>query len=820
MFKTLTVAALLATGGLHAAAQEERHEIWFDTPASLPDGPAWDRPGLRLVDAGSGLADQTDKEWENRSLPLGNGSIGTNLMGSIAAERLTLNEKSLWRGGPGTAAGPRAYWDVNKPGALMLDSIRQAFVRGDRQLAAQLTQEHFNSEVPYESTGEEAFRFGNFTTLGELRIATGLSEDGVEGYRRTLSLDSALATVRFTQQGTTYERRAFISYPDQVLVLHFAADRPAAQHLSLTYLPNPVSTGGFADEGDGFVFNARLDNNGMAFCVRVKALARGGCVACRNGVLTVEGADEVTFLLTADTDYRPNYAPDPDDARAYVGVDPQKTTARWMRRAARRGYDALLSRHEADYGPLFRSVRLSLPDSATPLPTDKRLARYRQGALDHALETLYFQYGRYLLIASSRPGNLPANLQGIWANNVDGPWRVDYHNNINLQMNYWPAFSCNLTECAAPLTDFIRLLEKPGRVTARSYFGARGWTASISANPFGFTAPLEGRDMTWNYNPMAGPWLATHLWEYYDFTRDRRFLRHTAWPLLRESARFTVDFLWKRPDGWYAAVPSTSPEHGPVDDGVTFQHAVAREILADALAAADVLGKSDEETRSWQGVLDSIAPYRIGRFGQLMEWNRDIDDPQDHHRHVNHLFGLHPGSSILALRDTALATAARVTLNHRGDVAQGWSMGWKLNQWARLLDGERSYTLLRTLIARGTTDNLWDVHPPFQIDGNFGGTAGMAEMLLQSQGGLLHLLPALPRAWADGRINGLLARGGFRVDMRWTDGSLSEAVVHATADAPCHVLYRGMKANIDARRGHTYRIVPTGSGLRVEPLAR
>lgn len=818
MFRTLAIAALLIVGGMPMLAQDERHEIWFDEPSSLPEGAAWERPGLRLTDAGA--AGQTDKEWESRSLPLGNGSVGANMMGSVATERITLNEKTLWRGGPGTAAGPRAYWDVNRPGALMLDSIRQAFVRGDRRLAAQLTQEHFHSEVPYESTGEEAFRFGSFTTLGELRIATGLSGHDVEGYRRILSLDSALATVRFTQQGTTYVRRAFVSYPDQVLVLHFGADRPAAQHLSLSYRPNPVSTGRFTDEADGFLYQAHLDNNGMAFCVRVRALARGGRVSCRNGVLTVKDADEVTFLLTADTDYRPNYAPDPDDARAYVGTDPRKTTARWMRRAARRGYDVLLRRHEADYGPLFRRVRFSLPFSPDSLPTDRRMERYRRGAPDHALETLYFQYGRYLLIASSRPGNLPANLQGIWANNVDGPWRVDYHNNINLQMNYWPALSCNLAECATPLTDFIRLLERPGRVTAHNYFGARGWTASISANPFGFTAPLEGRDMTWNYNPMAGPWLATHLWEYYAFTRDRRFLRRTAWPLLRESARFTVDFLWKRPDGWYAAVPSTSPEHGPVDDGATFPHAVAREVLTDALAAANVLGKNDAETRSWRGVLDSIAPYRIGRFGQLMEWNRDIDDPHDHHRHVNHLFGLHPGSSILALRDTALAAAARVTLDHRGDAATGWSMGWKLNQWARLLDGERSYTLLRTLIGHGTADNLWDIHPPFQIDGNFGGTAGMAEMLLQSHGGQLHLLPALPRAWAEGRVEGLLARGGFCVDMRWAEGNLTEALVRATADGPCNVLYRSMKVHIDAQRGHTYRVVPAVGGLRVEKLGR
>ena len=794
-------------------------KVWFDRPCSEPGPPAWERPGLRLTDAGA--TGQTDAEWESRSLPLGNGSLGANVMGSIGTERLTLNEKTLWRGGPGTAAGPEAYWEVNKLSARWLDTIRQAFVRGDRTWAARLTEEHFNSEVPYESTGEEAFRFGNFTTLGELRIATGLDSAAVTGYCRALSLDSAVATVRFQADGADYVRQAFVSWPDQVLVLRFSADRPARQHLRLRYLPNPVSQGRFSDETDGFCFSARLDNNGQEYCVRVRALARGGSVSCRGGVLSVEGADEVTFLLTADTDYRPNYAPAPDDARAYVGEKPRKTTMKWLKRAARCGFATLLRRHLADYGPQFRRVALALPGGvADTLPTDRRRRRYAQGATDGALEALYFQFGRYLLLASSRPGNLPANLQGIWANNVDGPWRVDYHNNINLQMNYWPALPCHLAECARPLTDFIRLLEQPGRATARRYFGARGWTASISANPFGFTAPLEGRDMTWNYNPMAGPWLATHLWEYYDFTRDRRFLRRTAWPLLRESARFTVDFLWLRPDGRYAAVPSTSPEHGPVDDGATFQHAVAREVLMDALAAAEALGKTDAETRAWRDVLDSIAPYRVGRFGQLMEWNEDIDDPQDHHRHVNHLFGLHPGHSLSALRDTALAAAARVTLEHRGDAATGWSMGWKLNQWARLLDGDHAYRLLRNLIAHGTADNLWDVHPPFQIDGNFGGTAGMAEMLLQSHDSCLHLLPALPRAWAAGSVSGLCARGGFEVSMRWAGGRLLEARILSAKGGPCTVRCAGQELTFPTRRGALYRLTPAPGGWKAERIHR
>jgi alpha-L-fucosidase 2 len=296
------------------------------------------------------------------------------------------------------------------------------------------------------------------------------------------------------------------------------------------------------------------------------------------------------------------------------------------------------------------------------------------------LEELYFHFGRYLLISSSRPGNLPANLQGMWHNNVDGPWRVDYHNNINLQMNYWPALTTNLAECAEPLTDFIRTLEEPGKITAKAYWGARGWAAGISGNIFGFTAPLESTDMSWNYNPVAAAWLATHLWEYYDFTRDIDFLRKTAYPLIKGCALFAEDYLWLKPDGTMTAAPSTSPEHGPIDEGTTFTHAVIRENLIQAIAAAKILGVDEGEVATWEGMLEALVPYKVGRYGQILEWSTDIDDPNDQHRHVNHLFGLHPGSTISPITTPELATASKVVLNHRGDGATGWSMGWKLNQ--------------------------------------------------------------------------------------------------------------------------------------------
>ncbi|MFW5547856.1 MAG: glycosyl hydrolase family 95 catalytic domain-containing protein [Bacteroidales bacterium] len=812
--------ALMSVSGITA-----QNLIYFDTPCSLKGRQAWweGHPerfadGKKPISAGESPVN-FDSEWEQRSLPLGNGSIGCNVMGSVSVERYTLNEKTLWRGGPGTAKGPADYWNANKESAHLLPEIRKAFADGDWDKAASLTAQNFNSTVPYEAYGEPQFRFGSYTTLGELTVETGLAE-GVQNYRRTLSVDSAVAEVKFEQDGIAYVRRTFISYPANVMAVRFTASRPGSQNLRIAYTCNPLSEGKFeADGTGGLLFVGQLDNNGMRYAVRLKALPEGGTCVYADGVLEVKRADAVTILLTADTDYKPNYNPDFADAAAYVGTDPLKTTAAWLRHATKKGFENLFAEHYADYAALFRRVEFNIdaPAAASAaLPTDRRLAAYRNGAPDHSLETLYYAFGRYLLIASSRPGNLPANLQGIWHNNVDGPWRVDYHNNINLQMNYWPALPTNLTECAEPLTDFIRLLEKPGRVTAKAYWGARGWAAGISSNIFGFTAPLEGQDMSWNYNPMAASWLATHLWDYYDYTRDKKFLRHTAYPLMKGCALFCEDFLWAKPDGTLTAAPSTSPEHGPIDEGTTFTHAVVREILLRTIAAAHVLGIDSEDAARWKAVLDRLAPYQIGRYGQLLEWSRDIDDPDDQHRHVNHLFGLHPGHTISPLTTPRLAEASRVVLNHRGDGATGWSMGWKLNQWARLHDGDRSYKLFANLLKHGTADNLWDVHPPFQIDGNFGGTAGVTEMLLQSHAGVLHLLPALPAAWPSGSISGLRARGNFEISIVWKNGKLSEAIIESGSGEACALRYGAHTLTFPTRRGKTYKVVFDGTQIKAQ----
>ena len=825
----MIIAALAALTVQAQTDYTQGLSVWFDQPTTLNGRCVWygGRPDLwvdKKPEWAGDAAYNNDQEWESKSLPIGNGSIGANIMGSLETERITFNEKTLWRGGPNTAGGADYYWNVNKQSAHLLDDIRQAFLDGDDAKAAKLTRENFNSTASYEYYGENPFRFGNFTTMGEFYIETGHNAAVMSNYKRTLSLDSALAVVQYEQEGVNYERKYFVSYPANILAMRYSASKAGMQNLTLSYTHNPVSEGAFENDGNnGFIFRGTLDNNGMQYAVRVKAVAKGGTTEAKDGKIYIKNADEVCFFVTADTDYKINFDPDFKDPKTYIGVNPDETTGEWMTNALAKGYDTLFKEHYEDYVALFGRVSLDInPNAPTTyefpgvakLPTDKRLRSYRTGKPDFGLEELYFQFGRYLLISSSRPGNLPANLQGMWHNNVDGPWRVDYHNNINLQMNYWPACATNLDECVLPLIDFIKTLIKPGEVTAKSYFGARGWTASISGNIFGFTAPLISQDMSWNFNPMAGPWLATHVWDYYDYTRDKKFLKETGYEIIKSSAIFAVDYLWKREDGSYTAAPSTSPEHGPIDQGATFVHAVVREILLDAISAAQTLGTDKALQKEWKNVLANLVPYKTGRYGQLLEWSKDIDDPNDQHRHVNHLFGLHPGHTISPVTTPELAEASKIVLVHRGDGATGWSMGWKLNQWARLHDGNHAYTLFGNLLKNGTLDNLWDTHAPFQIDGNFGGTAGITEMLVQSHMGFIHILPALPDAWEEGTLNGVRAKGGFEIDLTWKDGKPVEIIVKSTQGGKCNLRYGNETLSFGTKKGRTYKVTFDGDKLK------
>lgn len=800
--------------GVHTASAQRPLQVRFNQPAPEP-GEFQPYGGV-------------DPQWERRSLPIGNGNIGASLFGSVATERLSLNEITLWNGGPGTSKGPAHYWNVNKKSTDALRQIRKAFAAGDSALAAQITADNMNGVAAYERGAEPEWRFGNYTTLGELRVATGIDACDEGSYSRTLSLDSALARVSFTAGGVRYVRETFCSHPENVLVVRFTASKKGKQNLLLKYVPSMEANGTTSNvDANELLYVGNLTNNGMKVVVRIAMRHKGGKVVRDGHVgLQVKGADEVEFILTADTDYKMNFDPDFNDPKTYVGVEPMETTASWLKAAKALNYKRLMRRHLADYRPIFTRVSLSLGADANKAltrtelekATPDRLADYRRGVADPYLEALYYQFGRYLLISSSRAGNLPANLQGLWLANSDAPWHADYHNNINIQMNYWPVMQGGLQECAKPFVDYVRTLVKPGAVTARDYFGARGWTASISANPFGFTAPLRDRDMSWNLSPVAGPWLAAQVYDIYTFSRDKEWLKNEAYPIIKGAALFCQDFLWRKPDGNYTVAPSTSPEHGIVDDGVTFCQAVVRELLTDAVEAANILGVDQAESAQWQDVLRHLPPYRIGRYGQLMEWSRDIDDPKDEHRHVNHLFGLHPGHTVSWTHTPELAKAARVVLEHRGDGATGWSMGWKLNLWARLLDGNHAYKLYGNLLKNGTADNLWDLHPPFQIDGNFGGTAGVTEMLLQSQDGDIHLLPALPDAWADGEVKGLCARGNFVVDITWRGGQLAEARVRSNSGEAGVVRYKGQTLPVDVKQGET--LVVTWERVSCRPRKR
>lgn len=774
------------------------NSIWFDTPTSSEISSPW------LINDFSSTPVNPDHEWESKSLPIGNGSFGGAILGSVSRERVVLNEKSLWTGGP--ASGVERYWNMNRTvSPATLDSIRQLLVEGKNAEAGRMTSIAFRGNVPYDRNC-----FGTFTEMGEALITTGINENDVHDYKRILNIDKSVALVSFKADSVDYARRYFCSYPDSVMVWKYQSEG-GLQDLVFTFnTPQIIDTVTVVD-GNSLLYQGHVENNGMKWALRVAAKAiNGGSVEAdaAKRTISVTGADDVEFLLAGDTDYRMNFSPDTSDPKAFVGTDPAVIVNKVIDAASRKSYEQLYADHLKDYSNLYNRVVLAInPDESRPsdLPTDKRLHAYRNDTIDHGLEETYYNFGRYLLISASRPGNMPANLQGLWHNNFDGPWRVDYHNNINVQMNYWPAASTNLLECFTPYIDYIRGLVKPGETTAKSYWGARGWTAGISTNVFGFTAPLDAGDMTWNYNPSAGPWLATQVWEYYDYTRDKDWLREVGYPIIKSSADFASDLLYKA-NGSYTAAPSYSPEHGQCDLGSTYANAVTREILMDAIEAAKILNKDAESVKEWQEKLDNIYPYQIGRYGQLQEWYEDIDDNQDKHRHTNHLFGLHPGRSIDAISDTTLANAARETLRERGDEATGWSMGWKLNHWARLFDGDHAYTLFKNLLKQGTADNMWDVHPPFQIDGNFGGTAGITEMFLQSHSGRINLLPALPSQWGNSHITGLLARGNFEVSVYAKDGRLYYAIIKSNKGGKCNLYYRGMETSVDTTPGMILRV--------------
>jgi len=722
-------------------------------------------------------------DWETQSLPIGNGALGACVFGGVRVERLQYNEKTLWTGDP----HHRGDWPAPRPGAL--DETRALIDRDER----------VSPSTVVERLGGPRVGYGAYQNFGDAYLdMTGVS-GAVEGYRRELDITEAVARVSFALGGVTYRRQYIASHPRGAIVARLTASSPGQVSFTLRHT-SPHPGAGVTVRGDRMTVRGTLPDNAMVYESQFRVVVDGGSLTGGEDRITVTGADSATVVLCAGTDYAAAY---PD----YRGEDPHDRVTTAVDGAAAQSWDALLTEHVLDHRRLFDRVTLDIGESTR--------------------EALFFQYGRYLLIASSRPGSLPANLQGVWNNSTSPPWSGDYHVNINLQMNYWPAEVTNLAETAEPLFDFIDGLRAPGRVTARTMFDAPGWVVHDETTPFGYTGVHDWATAFWF--PEAAAWLCQHLYEHYLFTGDTAFLRDRAYPVMREVADFWAASLHTDPrDGSLVVSPSFSPEHGDFTAGAAMSQQIVWELLSDTIAASGELGLDAGSRARWRSTLERLDPgLRIGSWGQLQEWKTDLDDPADTHRHVSHLFALHPGRRISPLSDPEYATAARVSLDARGDGGTGWSKAWKISFWARLRDGDRAHRLLREQLRSSTHANLWDTHPPFQIDGNFGATAGIAEMLLQSHTGVIDVLPALPSAWPSGAVTGLRARGNATVDVTWSGGAATSVTVTAgshgeltvrspllatagvvdlTSGAAVPVTRDGPQATFAAVAGHRYRI--------------
>jgi alpha-L-fucosidase 2 len=702
-------------------------------------------------------------DWEREALPIGNGAMGAMIFGGVEVDQVQLNDKTLWTGGPGSKSG----YDFGIPQQSLAAAVAEVAKQIDQSSSAEPT------EVA-RRLGLHARGYGDYQSFGELVLSFAPSTAAVGDYRRELNLARAVAAVSFQRDGVRYRREYFASHPDGVIVISLTADRPG----NITFrarldLPDN-RTADIKSSAGRIVVEGALNDNGLKYAAVVQIAARGGIrTDLPGGQVSVTGADAATIVLSIGTAYRQHY---PD----YRGTDPLPSVAARIDRAAATGTQELLDRHLGDHSALFGRVVLNIGQAPTALPTDQLLARYAQGdaAVDLALESLYFQYGRYLLIAASRAGSLPANLQGVWNHSSAPPWNADYHVNINLQMNYWLAESTNLSETAAPLFDFIDSLIEPGTRSARQITGAAGWTVFLNTNVWGFAGVIDWPTAFWQ--PEAGAWLAQHYYEHYRYTRDDDFLRKRAWPAMKGAAQFWLDALRTDPrDGSLVVSPSYSPEHGPFTAAAAMSQQIVCDLFMNVVEAAARVGDKAFAEKVGAALARLDRGARVGSWGQLQEWRADLDDRHDDHRHASHLFALHPGRQISPVTTPQLARAARVSLEARGDGGTGWSKAWKINFWARLLDGDRAHKLLAEQLRASTLPNLFDTHPPLQIDGNFGATAGIAEMLLQSQHDEIHVLPALPRSWPAGSVTGLRARGDVTVDIRWANGRAAEVTLHA-----------------------------------------